>query len=388
MKKSIGQFIAALRKANGMTQQDIADRLNISNKAVSRWERDECAPDISLIPSLAELLGVSCDELLRGERILEAPPTEKKEPRVNKQITGLMNRTLSTFKTLSYIAIALAAVGLVCMLGITAGFYRPTLGFFVALLFEIAAITIAAVALGRAKDIKKGNELFENMTDEQAKYFDKTLGGFSFHAFYAAFAATGLSLRIFATAADPYWSYSYLTEFPFTTIALMIVYLKGKPLYMGEKRIFQKNIAISNLVQLGAIVIAGVLFVIAPYFDAPFFDTEIPRIFDLPIWYFAIHVFAFVFLAISIAYFVILLIQNKAKRKNDMLTGIRNLCLIPSALLVANMHQVRWENTGYNTAYKGFDIWFEQDLWHAIAYCLVVILIFSFIEMYLSKHKK
>ena len=56
-KKTIGQFIAVLRKANGLTQQDLADRLNVSNKAVSRWERDESAPDITLIPALAEILG-------------------------------------------------------------------------------------------------------------------------------------------------------------------------------------------------------------------------------------------------------------------------------------------------------------------------------------------
>ena len=50
-KNTIGQFIAALRKAKGMTQQDVANRLNVSNKAVSRWERDECAPDLSIIPA-------------------------------------------------------------------------------------------------------------------------------------------------------------------------------------------------------------------------------------------------------------------------------------------------------------------------------------------------
>ena len=58
-KKTIGTFISALRKANGITQQELADMLNISNKAVSRWERDECAPDITLIPALAEILGVT-----------------------------------------------------------------------------------------------------------------------------------------------------------------------------------------------------------------------------------------------------------------------------------------------------------------------------------------
>lgn len=64
-RKTIGSFIAALRKANGMTQKELADRLLVSDKAVSRWERDECTPDISLIPVIAELFGVTSDELLK-----------------------------------------------------------------------------------------------------------------------------------------------------------------------------------------------------------------------------------------------------------------------------------------------------------------------------------
>ena len=97
-KKTIGQFIAALRKANGLTQQEVADRLAVSNKAVSRWERDECAPDISVIPALAELLGVTCDELLKGERITNSVQAEKSEPKIGKQVKALINRSVSNFK--------------------------------------------------------------------------------------------------------------------------------------------------------------------------------------------------------------------------------------------------------------------------------------------------
>ena len=67
-KKTIGGFIAVLRKANGMTQKDLAEKLNVSDKSVSRWERDDGAPDLSLIPVIAEVFGVTCDELLKGER--------------------------------------------------------------------------------------------------------------------------------------------------------------------------------------------------------------------------------------------------------------------------------------------------------------------------------
>ena len=104
-KNTIGQFIAALRKAKGMTQQDVANRLNVSNKAVSRWERDECAPDLSLIPAIAEMFGVTCDELLKGERIANPTAPERKEPKVDRQVKALLNRSLSSFKTLIWISL-------------------------------------------------------------------------------------------------------------------------------------------------------------------------------------------------------------------------------------------------------------------------------------------
>ena len=67
-KKTIGKFISALRKANGMTQRELGEKLFVSDKTVSRWECDECTPELSLIPSIAEIFGITTDELLRGER--------------------------------------------------------------------------------------------------------------------------------------------------------------------------------------------------------------------------------------------------------------------------------------------------------------------------------
>ena len=71
-KKTLGSFLSALRRAQGLTQQEVADRLMVSNRAVSRWERDEAMPDILLLPAIADLFGVTVDELLRGERKREA----------------------------------------------------------------------------------------------------------------------------------------------------------------------------------------------------------------------------------------------------------------------------------------------------------------------------
>lgn len=62
-----GAYLATLRKNANMTQQDVADRLGVSNKTISKWESGGGFPDIAILPALAELYGVSADELLAGE---------------------------------------------------------------------------------------------------------------------------------------------------------------------------------------------------------------------------------------------------------------------------------------------------------------------------------
>ena len=79
----IGAYIAAKRKALGLSQQGLADRLGVTNKAVSKWECGDGLPDISLLPALAGELGVTADELLAGEDLKPASPPilqEKGEP--------------------------------------------------------------------------------------------------------------------------------------------------------------------------------------------------------------------------------------------------------------------------------------------------------------------
>lgn len=66
--EKMGKFILELRKSKQMTQKDLAARLNITDKAVSKWERGLSCPDISLLSSIAEILGVTTSELLNGER--------------------------------------------------------------------------------------------------------------------------------------------------------------------------------------------------------------------------------------------------------------------------------------------------------------------------------
>ena len=65
MKKTMGETIAELRKDRGMTQKELAEQMNVTDKAISKWERDLSCPDINSIPRLAEVLGVSVEELMQ-----------------------------------------------------------------------------------------------------------------------------------------------------------------------------------------------------------------------------------------------------------------------------------------------------------------------------------
>lgn len=67
MNETIGNRISKFRKAKGMTQEDLASKLGISSQAVSKWETDASCPDISLLPQLSRVLGITTDELLTGK---------------------------------------------------------------------------------------------------------------------------------------------------------------------------------------------------------------------------------------------------------------------------------------------------------------------------------
>ena len=63
---TLGTVIAAKRKEKGMTQAELAEKMGVTDKAVSKWERDLSYPDVASFPRLARILGVSLDELMEG----------------------------------------------------------------------------------------------------------------------------------------------------------------------------------------------------------------------------------------------------------------------------------------------------------------------------------
>ena len=89
MKKSMGMMIADFRKEKGMTQAQLAEQMGITDKAVSKWERDLSCPDIGSIPKLAELLGISVEQLMQGESM---PAAKEQNP---QELIGLIFRAVA-----------------------------------------------------------------------------------------------------------------------------------------------------------------------------------------------------------------------------------------------------------------------------------------------------
>lgn len=79
--ETIGNRIQKYRKEKGMTQEELAGKMGVSSQAVSKWETDASCPDISLLPKLCRILGITTDELLTGERDeVRLVPTEQRKP--------------------------------------------------------------------------------------------------------------------------------------------------------------------------------------------------------------------------------------------------------------------------------------------------------------------
>ena len=91
---TLGKRIAMLRRQRGLKQDDLANTLGVSSQAVSKWENDQTCPDISLLPKLAELLGVSVDELLSGQKNELAETVKVLPPEERKDIKDMMLRSV------------------------------------------------------------------------------------------------------------------------------------------------------------------------------------------------------------------------------------------------------------------------------------------------------
>ena len=170
-KKTMGAFLAALRKANGYTQQEVADKLNVSNKTVSKWECDDGCPEIMMLPVIAELYSVTVDEILKGERITKTE-TETKPENTEKRAKYLIERALTKNKNLNVIAVTLSVVGAILPYFVLK--FIPINYHFIPVIISVvlitAAIIITLIATNNLKSNLYSSEIINENDIKIAKY--------------------------------------------------------------------------------------------------------------------------------------------------------------------------------------------------------------------------
>lgn len=167
-KKTMGAFLAALRKANGMTQQNVADILNVSNKTVSKWERDEGCPEIMMLPAIAELYGVTVDEILRGERIINSENINTdKDIKTEKRAKYIFDKSVTKYTNYSIVSVALGAVAvIIACLAVNFSYDFSMLACIFAIILSAAGIIVEGIAL---------NSFFSNIKSDSIEIDGATL---------------------------------------------------------------------------------------------------------------------------------------------------------------------------------------------------------------------
>lgn len=120
MKKTLGSMIAELRKQLGMTQLELAEKMGVTDKAVSKWERDLSCPDINSLPTLAQVLGVSVEELMQIKKDADVSVSKTAEildlaPRAVAMAMGVAVTVLTVLDALdTKSAMVMMGIGLAC----------------------------------------------------------------------------------------------------------------------------------------------------------------------------------------------------------------------------------------------------------------------------------
>ena len=239
-KKTIGGFLAALRRTSGMTQKELGERVGVSDKAVSRWERDECAPDLTLIPVLAEIFGVTSDEILRGQRI-NTQVTEVQEKKTEKQVNVLLRNTQTKLSNRSLISVGIAVAGLFVAMICNSGFNRAYIGFFAACIFYATAAVCQFIFTSSAMNSVNSDD-FQTETQNTCKYVMAKTAFRTFAAIIIIFIFT-LPLMIFPW--DGYVGLEFgsfiLYGALFAVIALGIIALVRPAVFrsLAKRRVFE-----------------------------------------------------------------------------------------------------------------------------------------------------
>lgn len=152
-QKKTGKFIAEERKKRNYTQRELADKLGISDKTVSKWECGNGFPDVSLLLPLCNELGFTVNDLLSGEKLGEVDYKIKAEEHmidfIKRNKASREEKIISLFLTLSIIIIAIIG----CILGKV--YQEPETLACIGIMFLVSLVCIAATWIAVTISLKK-----------------------------------------------------------------------------------------------------------------------------------------------------------------------------------------------------------------------------------------
>ena len=144
----MGKFISSCRKEQGMTQAALAEKLGISDRAVSKWETGKSMPDSGIMLELCELLGINVNELLSGERIMTEVYDKRAEENLLEMRRQIEEKNRQLLRTEYLIVIPAVVLGLVLIL-VTSFIEIPSVWRGTLIFFAVAMIVVFAfIAVG------------------------------------------------------------------------------------------------------------------------------------------------------------------------------------------------------------------------------------------------
>lgn len=125
-QEMVGKFISTCRKEKGLTQMQLAEKLNITNRAISKWETGKSMPDVSLMLDLCGILGITVNELLSGERITMDNYQKKAEENL-MELQSKKEKAQGEYNTV--LKILIAAFSLIFVLNMVLNYFFPEINF-------------------------------------------------------------------------------------------------------------------------------------------------------------------------------------------------------------------------------------------------------------------
>ena len=159
-----GQFIKSLRKERGLTQKEVAEQLNVSEKAVSKWETGRGFPEMSLLLPLCQYFGIGINELLSGERLDEGRYVEKAEENIASLVidrTTPKKKVVITTVSCVLTVLACLAINLLSALFIAQVWLKfVMLGISLVMCFAVVAVIVVVAVSVEIYECKECGEGF------------------------------------------------------------------------------------------------------------------------------------------------------------------------------------------------------------------------------------